>query len=71
MLENFPLFFLSLRSKKAGRFEKLLGFATSHSIKHVAQSVSRALRNHTLPIFLIFNGIMIEVLTRPWESVNV
>ena len=47
---------LPLRSKKAGRFEKLLGLARSHSI--VTRS-SRAPSYHTLPAFLNLNDIKI------------
>ena len=41
-------FYLPLRSKKAGRFPKLLGFR----LWHVAQWVSCAPPNHTLPAYL-------------------
>ena len=30
--ESYLIYHLALRSKKAGRFEKLIGFARSHSI---------------------------------------
>ena len=50
----------SIKIKKAGRFEKLLGIARSHSIVargcDVAQSVSRAPSHNTLPDFINFNG---------------
>ena len=53
---------LPLRSKKAERFEKLLGFARSHSIvtRRVTRWVSRAPPHHTLPAFLTFNGSQSE-----------
>ena len=47
-----------LRSKKAGRFEKLLGFARSHSIA-TRGSVCLSFPHHTLPAFLNFNGMKV------------
>ena len=48
---------LPLRSKKAGRFEKLLSFARSHSIvTRGSVSLSPAQPDHILPAFLNLNG---------------
>ena len=48
-------YFIPLRYKKAGRFERLLGFARNHSIV-TRGLVSRAPPHHTLPAFLKLNG---------------
>ena len=65
-----------LRSKKAGRFEKLLSFARSHS---VLKRSSRAPQHHTLPAFLnlkgstsvilaiLFSDILIQILFQNWR----
>ena len=49
----FKRFLLPLRSKKAGRFEKLLGFARSHSIICDTWLSESLVRHHTTP-FLLF-----------------
>ena len=46
-------FFVPLRSKKAERFEKLLGVASSHSI---GARGSCAPQHHAFPAFLNLNG---------------
>ena len=46
---------LPLRSKKAGRFEKLLGLLEVTRLWHVAHWVSRAPPHHALPAFLNLN----------------
>ena len=44
------------RSKKAGRFQKLLGFARSHSIMTRSSVSLSASLHHFLPAFLNLNG---------------
>ena len=52
---------LPLRSEKAGRFEKMLHFDSSHPIM---TRVSRAPPHHTLSAFLNLNGRKLIIL--PW-----
>ena len=47
---------VSLRSKKAGRFENSLVLLGVTQLWHVAQWASRAPPDHTLPAFLNLNG---------------
>ena len=48
--------FISLRSKKAGRLEKILHLENSHSIVTRGSCISRAPPHHILPTFLNLNG---------------
>ena len=50
---------LPLRSKKAGRFEKLLGFARTHFIVTLSEPF---VRHHTTP-FLLFSILTIHYVT--------
>ena len=45
-----------MRSKKTGRFEKMLHFDSSQPILTRGSRVSRAPPHHTLPAFLDING---------------
>ena len=47
---------LPLKSRKAGRFEKLLGFARSHFSVTRGSVLSRAPPYHTFPAFINLNG---------------
>ena len=53
---NRSIWLLSLRFKKAGRFEKLLGFTGSHFIVTRGSVSLSCSTHHTLPGFLNLNG---------------
>ena len=59
-----PSVFLSLRSKKTGRFEKMLHFGNSHLFAIRGSRVSRAPLYHILPAFLNLNG----TITKSFEA---
>ena len=61
-------YFLTLRCKKAERFEKLLGFARSHFIVTRGSGILRLPPHDVLPAFLNLKGIINLALILHLES---